>query len=108
MATSATLPENFGAVIQEAWQRASAVAGFIGELEFRALGMLAAAAPPGGVTVEIGSYKGRSTVALASIAAQYGLGQVVSIDPHTSPSVTDPMFTEKASSFEDFLNTLRT
>ena len=102
------LPENFDTVMQDAWQRSSGVPGFIGELEFRALGLLAAAAPPGGVTVEIGSFKGKSTVALASIAAQYGFGEVVSIDPHTSPSVTDPMFSEKASSFEDFMDTLRT
>src|SRR5438552_18467452 len=90
-----SLPQDFDVVIQEAWERAREVPGYIGELEFRALGLLAAAAPPGGVTVEIGSFKGKSTVALASIAAQYGFGQVVSIDPHTSPSVTDPMFSEK-------------
>jgi len=103
-----SFPEDFDAVIQQAWARANDVPGFIGELEFRALGLLAAAAPAGGVTVEIGSFKGKSTVALASIAAQYGFGEVVSIDPHTSPSVTDPMFTEKASSFEGFMNTLLT
>jgi len=102
------LPENFDAVIQDAWRRARQVPGFIGELEFRALGLLAAAAPPQGVTVEIGSFKGKSTVALASIAAAYGFKEVVSIDPHTSPSVTDPMFSERASSFDDFLTTLRT
>ena len=102
-----SLPANFDTIIQEAWERARTVPGYIGELEFRALGLLAAGAPQSGVTVEIGSFKGKSTVALASIAAQSGLGPVVSIDPHTAPSVTDPMLDGQRSSFDDFLNTLR-
>ncbi len=101
------LPANFDAVIDEAWQRARTVPGYIGELEFRALGLLAAASPPGGVTVEIGSFKGKSTVALASLAAHGGLGPVVSIDPHSAPSVTDPPLEGQPSSFHDFLGTLR-
>ena len=101
------LPANFETVIEDAWQCARAVEGYIGELEFRALGLLAAGAPARGVTVEIGSFKGKSTVALASIAAHYGLGPVISIDPHTAPSVTDPMLGGKSSSFDDFRTTLR-
>ena len=100
------LPPDFEQVIQEAWGRAQHVPGYIGELEFRALGMLAAAAPEGGVTVEIGSYKGKSTVGLAVIAERYGLGPVVSIDPHTSPSVTDPLLGGDASSYPDFLDAI--
>jgi MMP 1-O-methyltransferase len=102
------LPQNFDTIVQEAWERARTVPGYIGELEFRALGLLAAGAPQRGVTVEIGSFKGKSTVALASIAARCGLGPVISIDPHTAPSVTDPMLGGQPSSFDDFLTTLRT
>jgi len=77
-----------------AWRRAERLLGFIGEGEFRALMRLAAAAngaaaAPGHV-VEIGSFKGKSTVGLATLAGELGWPAVVSIDPHTSPSVTDP------------------
>ena len=102
-----TLASNFATAIEEAWQRAQFVPGYIGELGFKALGLLAAAAPAGGVTVEIGSFKGKSTVALASMAATFGLGPVISIDPHTAPSVTDPLLAGQPSSFDDFLATLR-
>jgi hypothetical protein len=45
--------------------------------------MAAAMAPPTGVIVEIGSFKGKSTVMLASVAAEYKAGSIVAIDPHT-------------------------
>ena len=101
------LPADFEAVIDTAWQRAHAVPGYIGELEFRALGLLAAGAPGPGVVVEIGSFKGKSMVGLASLAAHYGFGPVISIDPHTAPSVTDPMLGGKASSFDEFMANIR-
>jgi hypothetical protein len=64
--------------------------------------MLAAAAPKGGVSVEIGSFKGKSTIGVASIATAFDLGQVVSIDPHNAPCETDPDLSESGTSFDDF------
>lgn len=84
------LPRHFEAMASLAWRRAAAVTGFLGETETRALCMLAAVAIHPGVIVEIGSFKGRSTLALATIAERLGLEPVVSIDPHNSPSPTDP------------------
>lgn len=101
------LPSDFDSVVSQAWEQASAVPGFLAELEFRALALLAYCAPRDGVIVEIGSFKGKSTLALASVARRYRFGPVVSIDPHTAPSVTDPNLDGKASSFDDFLTTLR-
>ena len=46
-------------------------------------------------------------MALASVAAHYGLGPVVSIDPHNVPSLTDPVLEGQSSSYDDFLATLR-
>lgn len=92
--------------IAAAWAKASQVLGYIGEREFRALAMLFVSAPRDGVSVEIGSFKGRSTVGLATLAAHYGLGKIVSIDPHSAPSVTDPDLGEQSSSFTDFLQAL--
>lgn len=101
------LPDDLSSVMEKAWEQARAVPGFLAELEFRALGLLAVCAPNDGVIVEIGSFKGKSTLALASVAQRYGLGQVVSIDPHTAPAITDPSLEGKASSFDDFLTTMR-
>jgi hypothetical protein len=47
-------------------------------------------------------------VGLAAIAARYGRGKVVTVDPHTAPSVTDPDLLGQASSWDDFQKTLRT
>lgn len=96
------LPPHFESLADQAWNRAKDVEGYIGDREFRALCMLAAAAPRSGVTVEIGSFKGKSTIGLASIHAALELGPVVSIDPHTAPSDTDPDLNEGGTSFDDF------
>jgi len=69
---------------------------------------VAACAPAGGTILEIGSYKGKSTVGLASIAQHYGLGPVVSVDPHSAPAVTDFGHGSRRSSWDDFQTSLRT
>lgn len=102
------LPADLDSVIEQGWLHAQTVPGFLAELEFRALALLAVCAPDEGVIVEIGSFKGKSTLALASVAKSYRLGPVVSIDPHTAPSITDPDLKGQSSSFDDFLTTIRT
>jgi hypothetical protein len=59
------------------------------------------------VILEIGSYKGKSTVGLASIAQRYGLGPVVAVDPHSAPAVTDFGHGSHTSSWDDFRASLR-
>jgi hypothetical protein len=60
------------------------------------------------VILEIGSYKGKSTVGLASIAQRYGLEPVVAVDPHTAPAATDYGHGTQQSSWDDFRASLRT
>src|SRR5256885_6719270 len=67
----------------------------------------AAGAPAAGAIVEIGSFKGRSTVGLAYVAQRYGLVSGVAIDPHTSPSTTDPDLGTDQSSYDEFQENLR-
>ncbi len=100
------LPPDFSAAADEAWRLVSAAPGFLTEREARFLALAAACTPGQGVILEIGSFKGKSTVGLASIAARYHLGKVVAVDPHTAPSSTDPGLGDQASSFEDFQHTL--
>ena len=45
--------------------------------------MAAAMTPPNGVIVEIGSFKGKSSVMLGTVAKEYNGGPAVAIDPHT-------------------------
>lgn len=101
------LPPDFGSVCEEAWRRVRAAPGFLTEREARFLILAAACAPAGGVILEIGSFKGKSTVGLATVASRYGRGPVVAVDPHTAPAVTDPHLQGQPSSYGDFLETLR-
>src|SRR5437763_16959017 len=52
----------FRAVCDDAWRRVNDTPGFLSEREARFLMLAAPAAPPAGAIVEIGSFKGRSTV----------------------------------------------
>ncbi len=79
-----------------------AAPGFLTEREARFLALVAACAPAQGVILEIGSFKGKSTVGLASVALRYGLGPVITVDPHSGPSITDPDVGPKGSSWDDF------
>jgi hypothetical protein len=55
-----------------------------------------------GVVLEIGSFKGRSTVILAQAAKLAGDARVVAVDPLTSPAKTDPSLKGQASGWADF------
>ncbi len=72
------------------------------EREARFLALVAACAPGRGTILEIGSFKGKSTVGLASVAQRYGLGPVVTVDPHSAPAVTDFGHGSAPSSWDDF------
>ncbi len=77
--------------------------GYLTDKEARFLTVLSACAPGNGVTLEIGSFKGKSTIILSK-AEQEIRGQVniVAMDPLTSPSETDP----DNSSRDDFYGNL--
>ena len=104
-----TIPADLGKVLDEAWERTRQTPGYLLQNEAQFLGLLAACIPAKGLIVEIGSFKGRSTVMLASVAAHYGLGPVVSIDPHNfNLSVAEgPSPNDAASTFEEFQNSLK-
>jgi len=83
-----------------------AAPGFLTEREGRFLALLAAAAPARGDVLEIGTFKGKSIVGLAAVARRQGLPPIVTVDPHTAPSQTDPDLEGQASSWDAFQATL--
>jgi hypothetical protein len=70
--------------------------------------MIAACIRCDGAIVEIGSFKGKSTVMLATVAKHYGLGPVVAIDPHNfnSAELQEHRKNPDSSSYEEFLRNL--
>ena len=105
--TAIAIPADLEHVLDEAWKEAEKVEGYLSENEARFLGMLAACVPGKGPIVEIGSFKGRSTVMLGKVAARYGLGPVVAIDPHNSTILLDHQANPQASSYDCFLESIR-
>lgn len=106
---SAQIPPGLEAALDEAWQTAKNVPGFLLEEEARFLGMMAACAPRVGVIVEIGSFKGKSTVMLGKLAERYGLGPVVAIDPHNfhNPELEEHRVASGATSYDEFLANIK-
>ena len=82
--------DHISAIIDQGWRRVSVTTGYLSEREARFVMAAAALAPAQGKNLEIGSFKGRSTVGIAYVTRELGLGTVVAVDPHTSPSTTDP------------------
>jgi predicted O-methyltransferase YrrM len=101
------IPADLDVVLNEAWEETRKVPGHLVENETRFLGLLAACVPASGAIVEIGSFKGRSTVMLAKIASHYGGGPVVAIDPHNSPILLDHQADPEATSFRDFVASMQ-
>jgi predicted O-methyltransferase YrrM len=106
MPSSERLPADFTEAADDAWRLICAAPGFLTEREGRFLILASACAPAEGTILEIGSFKGKSTVGLAASARHYDLGTVVAVDPHTSPSETDPALENQSTTWDDFLTTL--
>src|SRR5271168_4115391 len=102
-----SIPPDLKQTIDAAWEATKEVPGYLLENEARFLGVLAAITPAAGAIVEIGSYRGRSTVMLAKVAAHYGFGPVVAIDPHNSPILLNPDGSDRFSSYEDFCKNIQ-
>ncbi len=105
----AIIPPDLSNVLDDAWSVARRVPGFLLEGEARFLGTVAACLPKAGAIVEIGSFKGKSTVMLAKVAQHYDLGRIISIDPHNfnSAELENHKSTADASTYADFTQNLQ-
>jgi MMP 1-O-methyltransferase len=96
------LPDGFDSFVENLLKEVETVEGYLAPREMRFLALLAACPTADGEILEIGSFKGKSTVILAKAAALSGNSKVNAVDPMTAPSVTDPDLRGDESSFEDF------
>ena len=80
---------------------------FLSEKEMKFLALLAACPTAKGEILEIGSFKGKSTVILAKGASLTSETNIVAVDPLTSPSTTDPDLQGEESCLKDFQTNLR-
>ena len=96
------LPENFDSFTENLLKEAATVEGFLSENEMRFLALIAACPTATGDVLEIGSFKGKSTVILAKAAQLAGDTKIYAVDPLTAPSETDPDLHGDESSAKDF------
>jgi predicted O-methyltransferase YrrM len=108
MMSTVNVPHDLREVLDDAWQAANKVPGFLSEDEARFLGMAAACSPAPGSIVEIGSFKGKSAVMLAKVSKHYGLGPVVAIDPHNFNNAEFEEYRRvpNATTYDEFLKNL--
>ena len=92
----------------EAWAAVADVQGWMTEGQARALYDAAAACPPGGTIVEIGSFHGRSTIVLASACPSDAT--VIAIDPHAGndrgPQEIEGFEAEASADHDQFVQNL--
>jgi len=100
--TARKLPDGFLSFVNDLIPEAEAVEGFLSPAEMRFLALLGAVPTASGEVLEIGSFKGRSTIILAKASALAGDRHINAVDPMTAPSVTDPDLGGSDSSLDDF------
>ncbi len=100
------IPEGFEVFVEDLLGRIDDVEGFLSANESTFLALLAAVPTAQGEVLEIGSFKGRSTVILARASELAGDAFINAVDPMNAPSDTDPSLGGETSSFPDFKNNL--
>jgi predicted O-methyltransferase YrrM len=83
------------------------IPGHLTDREARHLALLANLSVGEGEILEIGSFKGKSTILLTLAAASTGNPNVVAVDPLTQPSKTDPHIEGNNPSRDYFFKNLR-
>ncbi len=84
------LPDDYSTRAEHAVRAALTIDGHLTAREARFLYLLGAIPTAQGHVLEIGSFRGRSTVLLAQAAQQAGDGPIIACDPMGCPAPTDP------------------
>lgn len=104
--TTPQLPRGFAKFANDLVKEVESVEGYLSPIEMHFLALLAACPPALGEVLEIGSFKGKSTIILAKAASLTDNGIINAVDPMTAPSETDPDLKGDLSSLSDFLRNL--
>ncbi len=83
------------------------VEGYLSPMEIEFLAILGSHPTAKGEILEIGSFKGKSTIVLAKSAALTDRAMVNAVDPMIAPSETDPDLNDEDSSFPAFEKNIR-
>ena len=102
-----SLPPHLDAHVADMAALASRLAGHLTPREVRFLALLGAVPTARGEVLEIGSFKGKSTIILAKSAAFAGEARVCAVDPLNLPSATDPGDAPPGGTAEIFRGNLR-
>lgn len=102
------LPENYAGFVENLLKEVETVEGYLAPNEMRFLALMAAHPTARGEVLEIGSFKGKSTIILAKSALLAGDAKINAVDPLTAPSATDPDLRGEESSLKDFQNNITT
>ena len=97
------LPVDFERWTAELLRDIDPVVGYLAQNEIRFLALMAACPTAAGDILEIGSFKGKSTIVLAK-AAELAADQAMvnAVDPMTAPCETDPSLGGEASTLDEF------
>ncbi len=98
----AKIPEKFSSFVEKLLVDVGPVEGYLSPNEMRFLALLGSTPTANGDVLEIGSFKGKSTIILAKSAALAGVDMIHAVDPLTSPSETDPDLPAGESALADF------
>lgn len=102
------LPAGFDKFTEDLLTEMESVEGYLAPNEIRFLALLAAFPTADGEILEIGSFKGKSTIILAKAAALADNSRVNAVDPMTAPCETDPTLGDQTSSYPDFQRNIDT
>ncbi len=102
-----TEPEAIDVLAERLAAECEGVAGHLTRREAMFLAVLASSTPGDGLILEIGSFKGKSTIILAKAERDTtGRRTLVAVDPLTSPAPTDPSLHGAASGRDEFFANL--
>ncbi|MBT9146558.1 class I SAM-dependent methyltransferase [candidate division NPL-UPA2 bacterium Unc8] len=105
--TMTVLPENVNNLIKKIAEDSKDIDGNLTGREARFLALLAFFPTADGEILEIGSFKGKSTIVLAKGAQLSNKPCIISVDPLTSPSPTDPDLKNEGTCGQHFHANLR-